>query len=118
MSAGARHRLVLSSGKDMVLSKDVADAFGGIVLGRDNTPRDISGDTLSIAAKLGTADKTVSVTVAQDGGGTGGKYTVTIAVGATDAAAELFVDVKNAKSGSAAQIIDRLQFTVEDSEAD
>ncbi len=118
MSAGARHRLVLSSGKDMVLSKDVADAFGGIVLGRDNQPRDITNDTLSIAAKLDTIDKTANVTVAKDSPQTLGKYTVTVAVGATDTAAELFVDVKNAKSGGAAQIIDRLQFTVEDSDAD
>ncbi len=116
MSAATRENLVLPNGKNMVMTKDVADAFGGIVLDRDGSIRDLSSDTLTIAAKLDTTTKTL--TIAKDSPNTDGKYTVTVPAAQLGAAGTLYVDIFNAKSGGAANPIKRLQFTVEDSAAD
>jgi hypothetical protein len=116
MSAGERHNLVLPSGQNMVLAQGVADAFGGIILDRDGSIRDTTSDTITVATKLDTVAKTL--TVAFDTPSTSGKYTVTVTAANLDATGTLYVDVLLAKSGGAAQIIDRIQFTVEDSAAD
>lgn len=116
MTAGLRERLILPDGKAMVLSVGVADDFGGVILNRDNSPRDTATDTITVSAKEGTTTRTL--TVAFDTPSTDGGYTVNIPSAQLVAAAELFVDIYNQKSGGAKQIIKRLQFTIEDSDAD
>jgi len=104
------------AGKDIVLRKDVADAVGFIVLDRDDTVRDLTDDTLTVAAKLDTTAKTL--TVAADSPTTAGKGTLTIPAAQLGAAGTLYVDIYLAKSGGAANLILAWQFTVEDSSAD
>jgi len=119
MAAGARINVVLPNGEDAVLSKDVADAFGAIVIDRDGKPRDLTNDTLTVAAKLDTTAKTLTFVADANQTTTGkGKATLNIPAAQLDAAGTLYVDLKVTKSGGEANIVGRVQFTVEDSDAD
>lgn len=118
MAAPARHNVILPDGSTAVLSKSVGDSFKGVVL-ENGAPRDISSDTLSVAAKLDTTAKTLTIAAVSPQTGTGkGAYIVTIPAAQLDATGTLYVDVKHQVSGEEAKIVDRWQFTVEDSSAD
>lgn len=122
MAAPTRHRYILPNGKDAVLSVGVGDSYGGTILDA-GVPRELnsSGDTLSVTAKLGTTSKTLTIAAV---GATPqvspdvGRFIVTVPASEVGSAAELYIDVKNQKSGEEAKIVDRWQITVEDSDAD
>ena len=119
MAAPTRHRYFID-GKAAVLSISVGDSFGGTILDA-GAARDISGDTLSVAAKLDTTTKTLTIAASGATPQTGndiGRYIVTVPAAQIAAAGELYIDVKNKKSGEEAKIVDRWQITVEDSSAD
>lgn len=119
MPAGARINVTLPDGKEMILSQGVGDAIGVVVIDRDNRRRDLSGDTLSVAAKLGTTSKTLAFTADPNQTTTGkGDATLVIPSAQLDALETLYVDLKVQKSGGEANIVKRFQFTVEDSAAD
>lgn len=123
--AGSRI-LVTLPGEDgpELLSVGVAASYGVIVLNKDDTPRDLTGDTLTIAAKLDTTGKTMTF-VADANQTTTGKGHATMNFPATElnaatdpvAGTYLWIDLKVQKSGGEANIVKRLQFTVEDSAA-
>lgn len=100
----------------MVLSKDVGDAIGVQIIDRDGEVRDLTTDALTVSAKLDTAVKTL--TFVADSPATDGKATLTIPAAQLSATGTLFVDLKWNKSGGEANVIARLEFVVEDSEAD
>lgn len=100
----------------MVLSVGVGDAIGVQFIDRDSEPRDLTSDLLSVSAKLDTTAK--ALTLIADSPATAGKATLTFPADQITAAGTLFVDLKWAKSGGEANVIARLEFVVEDSEAD
>ena len=121
MAAPERHRYFID-GKAAVLAVGVGDSFGGTILD-SGLVRELNAgpDTLSVSAKLDTTAKTL--TIAAVGANPQinndiGRYIVTVPAAQIDAAGELYVDVKNKKSGEEAKIVDRWQITVEDSAAD
>lgn len=119
MAAGARANITLPDGAEMILTQGVADAYGVVVVARNNARLDLTGYTLSVSAKLDTASKTLTFTADANQTTTGkGNATLTIPAAELDAAGTLYVDLKLAASGGAANIIGRHQFTVEDSAAD
>ena len=118
MASGERINVILPDGKALVLSVGVGDAIGVIVLDRDNEPRNLTSDTLTVAAKLDTTSKTLTFAADTQTGTGVGKATLTIPAAQLGAAGILYVDLKVAKSGGEANIVKRLKFTVEDSDAD
>lgn len=119
MASGARINLALPDGQDMVLSKDVGDAIGAVVVDRDLKRIDLTTYTLTVATKLDTTTKTLTFAADANQTTTGkGKATLTLPAAQLGAAGTLYVDLKVAKSGGEANIVKRLQFTVEDSAAD
>jgi len=118
MPAPTRHRYVLPNGQNAVFSIGVGDSLGGVVLDNDAL-RTLTSDTLSVSAKLGTTAKTMTIAfVSPQTGANIGRYIVTFPAGQLDAAGELYVDIKNQKTGEEAKIIDRWLITVENSDAD
>lgn len=118
MPAPERHRYILNNGEAAVFSVGRGDSLGGTIT--DNgTRRDISSDTLSVSAKLGTTSKTMTIAaVSPQTGSNKGRYIVTFPAAQLDAANELYVDILNQKSGEEAKVVDRWLITVEDSDAD
>lgn len=116
--ASKRHRIVLPNGEVKEANKDQADTYTGMVLDNDNTPRDISTDTLTVKAKLGAADKTSAVTITKLSPNTDGKYTVGWTATAADAVADLNIDVYVQKSGGSPNVNDKVAIAVVDSDAD
>ena len=117
MAAGTRVDVILPGGEDaMVLSVGVGDAIGVQIIDRDGEARDLTSDSLAVSAKLDTTPKTLAFS--KDSPNTDGKATLTFPADQLTAAGTLYVDLKWAKSGGEANIIARLEFVVEDSEAD
>ena len=118
MAAPTRHKLVLPDGKEAELSVSVGDSFAAVVL-KDGAAIDISGDTLTVAAKLDTTAKTLTIAaVSPQTGADKGKCIVTIPAAQIGAAGTLYVDLKRQASGEEAKIFDRWEIPVVDSSAD
>lgn len=112
MPAPERTDYILPNGKAAVLTTSVGDSYGGVVLDADG-PRDISGDTLSVVAKLDTTSKALTAAaVSPQTGESKGRYIVTIPAAELDATGTLYVDVLNQKSGEEAKTVARWQFSV------
>ena len=119
MAAGARINVLLPDGRAIVLSKDVGDKVGCVVFDEDGSLRDLTSDTLSVAAKLETTAKTLTFAAQANQTTTGkGLATLTIPAAQIDAAGTLYADLKVQVTGDEAVIVARVQFTVEDSSAD
>jgi len=117
MAAGPRVFLTLPGGEDeMRLTKDKGDAIGVQFIERDGSVRDLTSDTLAVAAKLDTTAKTLAFVA--DSPATAGKATLTIPAAQLAAAGVLYVDLLWNKSGGPVTVVGRLKFTVEDSDAD
>lgn len=118
MAAPARTRVFLPDGRALVCSVGVGETYSVTVLDNDDTPRDLSNDTLTVDAKLGTTGKTLSFAADADQTANKGLAHVGIPAAELDAAGELYIDLKVQKSGGEANIVFRHQITVEDSDAD
>ena len=110
MTAPARVIGRLPNGQAVVFRVGVDDSFGVEFIDRNGQPRDISTDTVTVATKLGSVTKTL--TIAKDSPNTDGKATVTVPAAQVSGAETLYIDVKLAKSGGNAQITHALQFAV------
>jgi len=115
MAAPARTRPTYPDGREVVLRVGRDDALAFVIKDDAGEPRDNATDTYSIAAKLDTTTKTL--TVAKDTPSTDGKGTVTFPAAQLDAAGELYVDIMAAKSGGNANVEIAWQITVEASPA-
>lgn len=123
MAAGERIEVLLPDGKAVLLAVDVGDAIGVQVLGRGNDKRDLTDDTLTVDAKLdnGTTSSAKTLTFTADANQTTtgkGQATLVIPAAQVSETGTMHVDLKIQKTGGEANIVKRLQFTIEDSTAD
>jgi len=95
------------------LTVSIAASYGVVIENRDGTARDLTTDTLTVAAKLDTTTKTLVFAADANQTTTGkGKATLTIPAAQLGAAGTLYVDLMVTKSGGSANIGKRLQWTV------
>lgn len=101
----ARKYPTLPDGTRLELSVGKFRAFGVQIENRDGSPRDISTDTLTVAAKLEDGDgnlATKTLSVAKDSPNANGKATVSVPASEVDGVGTLHVDVLVQKSGGTA----------------
>lgn len=109
----------MPDGSKATLSVGVGAAFGVVITDDDSARRDMTSDTLSVSAKLGSTSKTLQFTKESNQTTTGKGYaTLVIPASQLNTAETLYVDMKVQKSGGEANIVLRWQFTVENSAAD
>lgn len=119
MPAPESHYVTLPNGKIAVLRAGVGDAFEFTVLDTNGTPRDLTGDTLSVVAKLNTTSKTLTLTKRANQTTTGkGRTLLVIPQAVLDATGTLYADLKVAKTGGEAQIYESPKWSVVNSDAD
>jgi len=118
MASPDRETVFLPDGKAMMLTVGVQAYFAWRIKDEDGTPRDLTSDTPSIAAKDDIAVRTLTVANRANQTTTGKGYVdVTVpAAQVITGGGTMLMDIKLTRSGLVVENVAKLQATIEESE--